>query len=142
VRVILHICSQIQPKCSSLRYVIPDPSKIQYICSSSYAGFNIQLNVSLLLLVICRQFNTGYTLYLLPNTVHISRFVLHPLWSRSNPTYLQFCRFCYNYKNQRIAVSIEDMTKIRYVLFSTLLPNTGHTSQFALCQMFAVSNPA
>jgi hypothetical protein len=46
MRVILHICSQTQPKSSRLRCVKSGPSPIQYNYSSSYAGINIQLNVS------------------------------------------------------------------------------------------------
>jgi hypothetical protein len=51
---ILHICSQIQPKSSSLRYVKSGPSQIQYNYSSSCAGINIQLNVSPLRLAVYR----------------------------------------------------------------------------------------
>jgi hypothetical protein len=55
MRVILHTCCQIQGTISGLRYANSGPGQIQYNYSSSYAGLNIQLNVSLLRLVIYRQ---------------------------------------------------------------------------------------
>jgi hypothetical protein len=45
---------------SSVRYVNCDPAHIQCNYSSAYSGFNIQLNVSGLLLEISRQFNAWY----------------------------------------------------------------------------------
>jgi hypothetical protein len=47
---------------------------IQWNYSSAYAGFNIQLNVSVLLLEIYRKFNACYTASLVPNTAHIVNF--------------------------------------------------------------------
>jgi hypothetical protein len=58
--VLLQLRSQIQRTSASLRYVYCDPVHIQYIYSSAYSGFNIQLNVSGLLLEISRQFNALY----------------------------------------------------------------------------------
>jgi hypothetical protein len=81
--VILHICSQIQPKSSRLRYVKSAPSQIKYNYSFSYAGFNIQLNVSPLRLVVYRQIDACYTSHLLLNTGHNIQFMLCQLCSRS-----------------------------------------------------------
>jgi hypothetical protein len=58
MRVILQTMSPIQCISSRLRYVNCGPGYIQRIYSSTYLGFNIQLNVSALLLVISRQVNT------------------------------------------------------------------------------------
>jgi hypothetical protein len=66
MRVILHISCQIQGTISGLRYAKSGPGQIQYNYFSWYTGFNIQLNVSTSILVICRQFNTRYTQHLLP----------------------------------------------------------------------------
>jgi hypothetical protein len=56
----------IQRITSSLRNVNCGPGHIQYTYSSTYWGFNIQLNVSALLLEICRQFAERYTVTLVP----------------------------------------------------------------------------
>jgi hypothetical protein len=52
------------------------PGHIQWNDNTAYSGFNIQLNVSKLLLKISREFNEGYTANLLPNTAHIIQFTL------------------------------------------------------------------
>jgi hypothetical protein len=83
MRVILHICSHIQPKSSRLRYVKSAPSQIKYNYRFSYAVFNIQLNVSPLRLVVYRQIDACYTLHLLLNTGHNIQFMLCQLCSRS-----------------------------------------------------------
>jgi hypothetical protein len=51
---------------SSLSYVNCGPGHIQCIYSSTYSGFNIQMNVSALILEICRQFNRPYTANFVP----------------------------------------------------------------------------
>jgi hypothetical protein len=51
-----------------LRSVKSGPSQIQYNYSSSYAGCNIQLNVSPMLLVVYRQLNARHTPHLQPNS--------------------------------------------------------------------------
>jgi hypothetical protein len=81
-RYIFHICSHIQPKSSRLRYVKSAPSQIKYNYSFSYSVFNIQLNVSPLLLLVYRQIGARYTPHLLRNTGHSSNIVLCHLWSR------------------------------------------------------------
>jgi hypothetical protein len=64
--LILQPWCQIQRTSSSLRYVNCGPGHIQCSYSSSYLGFNIQLNVSPRLLWICRQFYAHYTENLVP----------------------------------------------------------------------------
>jgi hypothetical protein len=73
---------QIQHTSLSVRYVNCGPGNIQCICSSAYSGFNIQLNVSALLLEICRYFGARFTANLVPNTAHFLQLTLCELWSR------------------------------------------------------------
>jgi hypothetical protein len=89
MRVILEIWCQIQRTSSSLLYVNCGPGHIQSSYSSECSVFNIQLNVSALLLYISRQFNSRYTANLVPNTAHTFRFTLCELWSRTYPKYFQ-----------------------------------------------------
>jgi hypothetical protein len=74
---------QIQRTSSRFRYVNCDHGHIQCIYSSAYSGVNNQLNVSALLLEICRQFSAPYTAILVPNTAHILQNTLSELLSRS-----------------------------------------------------------
>jgi hypothetical protein len=83
MRVIVQTWIQIQRTSSSLYYVDCGPGHIQCSYSSAYTGFNIQLNVSALLLEISRQFNERYTANMVPNTAHILKFTLCELWSRN-----------------------------------------------------------
>jgi hypothetical protein len=73
-RYILQTWSQIQRTSSSLRYMKCGPGHIQSIYSSAYSGHNIQLNVSLPLLEISRQFHERYTAILETNKGTFSRF--------------------------------------------------------------------
>jgi hypothetical protein len=61
MRVILHSCCQIMRASSCIRYVNHCPGRIKYIYISCYSGFNIQLNVSPLRLVVYRQIDACYT---------------------------------------------------------------------------------
>jgi hypothetical protein len=61
MRLILQTLCQIQRTASSLRYLNCEPDHIHCNYSSTYSGFNIQLNVSALQLEICRQFSERYT---------------------------------------------------------------------------------
>jgi hypothetical protein len=85
MRIILHICCQIQSTKSGVCYAIPVPRQIQYNYSSSCAGINIQLNVSPLRLAVYRQIVACYTPHFLSNTEHNIRFTLCQIWSQSNP---------------------------------------------------------
>jgi hypothetical protein len=119
MNVILHICWQIQHTCSCVHYVNSGPCQIQRYCSSAYSDFNIHLNISPLLLVICRQFNAHCIPHLLINTAHVIRLKLCQLCALSNPAYLQFSRFCPIYSFVRTSVTIGDMSTIRSALCST-----------------------
>jgi hypothetical protein len=61
VSLILQTWCQIKRTTSSLRNVVCGPGHIKCIYSSTYSGFNIQLNVSPPLLEIYRQFSVRYT---------------------------------------------------------------------------------
>jgi hypothetical protein len=61
------------------------PCQIQYSYCSCHSGFNIQLNVTPLRLVVYRQIDARYIPHFLPNIGHDIRFTLRQLWSRSNP---------------------------------------------------------
>jgi hypothetical protein len=107
--VILQTWCQIQRTSSGLRYVICGSGHIQCIYSSAYSDFNIHLNVSALLLEICRQFNARYTANLVPNTAHIVRFTLSELWSRTYTMHLQHRMFRLQYSSERICAAIGDI---------------------------------
>jgi hypothetical protein len=71
--------------------------------------FNIQLNVSALLLQISRRFNVRFTAKLLPNTAHIVHFTLCQFWSRPYTKYLQLRIFRLQYSTDRICAANGDM---------------------------------
>jgi hypothetical protein len=71
---ILQPWCQIQGTSCRLRYLDCGSGHIQCTYSPTYAGFNIQLNVSPPLLEIYRQFNVRYTANMVPNTAHILQF--------------------------------------------------------------------
>jgi hypothetical protein len=73
----------IQRVTSSLRNVNSGPGHIHCKYNSAYSGINIQLNVSALILEICRQFNAPYNAIFVPNTAHILQITLCGLWSRT-----------------------------------------------------------
>jgi hypothetical protein len=120
MRVILHSWCQIQRTSSRLRCVNCGPGHIQCNYCSAYSGFNIQLNVSALLLEISRQFNERYTAILVPNTAHVLRFTLCVLWSRKYTTYLQLLIFRPQYSTERICAAIGDFPTLRCALYCKL----------------------
>jgi hypothetical protein len=128
MRVKLHICCHTQGTITGLRYVKSCPRKIQYIYISWYSGFNIQLNVSPLILVICRQFNERYTPHFLPNTGNDIRFTLCHLYSRPNPIQLHFSIFRLQYSIERIFFDTGDMSIIQCALCSTFI--VKYTAQY------------
>jgi hypothetical protein len=100
----------IQRTCSSLRYTNCGHGHIQCIYCSTYSGFNIQLNVSALILGICRQFNVRYTANMMPNAVHILQFTLSKLWSRTYKMNLQLHIFRHQYSTDCICAAIGDIS--------------------------------
>jgi hypothetical protein len=110
----------IQRTSSSLRYLHCGPGDIQCTYSSTYSGFNIQLNISALLLEICRQFNVSYTANMVPNTAHIVHFALSELWFRTYTMFLQLHIFRIQYSAERISAVIGDMSTILRELYCNL----------------------
>jgi hypothetical protein len=115
-----HICCQMQPKSSRLRRANTGPSQIQYNYISWCSCFNIQLNVSPSILVICQQFNAYYTPHFLANTEHNIQLTLYHLWSRSNPIKLHFLILSHQYSNERISTAISGSSTIQCALYTTL----------------------
>jgi hypothetical protein len=118
--VMLQACCPIQRTSSGLRYVNCGPGRIQWNCSSAYAGFNIRLNVSALRLEISRQFNARYIDKLVPNTAHILRFTLCELWPRTYTMYLHLRLFSLQYSTERICAVVGDISTIQCALYCEL----------------------
>jgi hypothetical protein len=93
------------------------PDHIQCNCSSAYSGFNIQLNVSALLLEIIGHLDARYTANLVPSTAHIIQFTLCEVWSRPYTMLLQHLLCRLQYSADRISVAIGDMSKIQCALY-------------------------
>jgi hypothetical protein len=122
--LLLHICRPfserytanlvpIQRTASSLRNVNCAPGHIQCVYSTAYSGFNIQLNVSMVILVIYRQFNATYTANFVPNTS--LRYLI------CGPGHIQ-CNYSSAYWGFNIqlnvsAVLIGDMSTIQWALY-------------------------
>jgi hypothetical protein len=118
--VILQSLRQMQRTSIRLRNVNCGPGDTQYNCSSTYSGFNIQLNVAPLLLEIYPQFNERYTANLDPNITHIPQFTLCELWSRTYTVYLQLRIYMLQYSMERICAAIGDISTIQRVLYRKL----------------------
>jgi hypothetical protein len=120
MRVILQTCCQIQRTSSSLCYVNCGPGHIQCIYSSADSGINIRLNLSALLLEIIGHVDARYTANLVPNTVHILRYTLCELWSRTYTMHLQHRIFSLQYSSQRICAAIGGISAIQCALYCKL----------------------
>jgi hypothetical protein len=131
--VILQICCQIQRTSSSLCYVNCCPVHIQCNYSSAYSGFNILLNVSPLILEICRQINGPYTANFVPNIAHILPITLCGLWSRTYTMYLQLRIFRLQYSTERICADIGDVSTIQWALYCNLSAKySAHPPDYAM----------
>jgi hypothetical protein len=120
MRLILHSWCQIQRTSSSLRYVTCGPGNMQCNYSYVYSGFNVQVNVSALLLETSRQFNERYTANLVPNTAHILQFTLCELWSRPYTMKWQHHIFSLQYSTERIRAAIGNISTIQCSLYCKL----------------------
>jgi hypothetical protein len=115
--VILQTWCQLQRTSCSFRYVNSGAARIQCIYSSAYSILNIRLNVSALLLEICRYLHACYTANLVPNTEPILRFTLCELWSRTYTIYLQLRTFSLQYSSERICAAIGNISTIQCSLY-------------------------
>jgi hypothetical protein len=120
LRVILHICCQIQLRLADLYYVNSGSCQIQCNYGSALWGLNIELVVSPLLLQMYEQLNARYTPHLQPNTAHVNRFVLCQLWILSNPMQIQLRIFKLHYSIDHFSVDIGYMWTIRCALCGTI----------------------
>jgi hypothetical protein len=77
----------------------------------------MKLKVSALLLEISRQFHSRYTANLVPNTLHILRFTLWELWSRTYTIYLQLRTFRLHYSSERICAAVGNISTILCSLY-------------------------
>jgi hypothetical protein len=123
----------------SSRCVNCGPGRLQSIYSSAYLGFNIQLYVSALLLVISRQRDARYTTNFGPNIAHILPLTLCELWSRSYTMHLQLRIFRLQYSAVGICAAIPYISTMLRALTANLEPNAAHILQFTLCELWSRS---
>jgi hypothetical protein len=134
MRHILQTLCQIQRTSSRLRYMYCGPGHIQWTYSSTYSGYNIQMNVYALLLEICRQFSDRYTANMVPNAAHILQFTLSELWSRTYTMNLQLHIFRLQYSTERTSAANRDMTRIQCALYCKLRAKySAHPPDYAIC---------
>jgi hypothetical protein len=117
MRVILQTWSQIQRTSTRLRYVNCGPGHIQWNDNTAYSGFNIQLNVSALLLDVSRQFNARYTANVVPYIAHTNQFTLCELWFRPYTMQVQFRMIRLQYSTELICAAIRGISTIQYALY-------------------------
>jgi hypothetical protein len=138
MRVVLHSWCQIQRTTSSLSYVTCGPDHIQIIYSSAYSILNFRLNVSALLLEICRYLRACYTANFVPNTEPILQFALCELWSRTYTMHLQLRMFRLQCSSERISAAIGDISTIQYSLYCKLGTNySAHPPVYAMWTVVA-----
>jgi hypothetical protein len=114
LHVIQHTLGQMQRTSSGLSYVNCGPGHIECIYSSAHSGFNIQLNVSALILVIYWQTNERYTANWETNIAHILQFILCWLWSPPYTMKWQQRIFSLQYSTERSSATIADMSTIQW----------------------------
>jgi hypothetical protein len=133
--VMLHTWCQTQRTSSSLRYLNCGPWHIQCIYSSAYSGFNIQMNVSALLLEICRQFNVRYTANLVP--IQCTNSSLRNVNCGSGHTQ---CNYSSRYSGFNIQQNVSALLLEMYRRFNVrytanMVPNTAHILHFTLSEL-------
>jgi hypothetical protein len=111
--LILQTWCQLQRTSSSFRYVNGGAARIQCIYSSAYSILNIRLNVSALLLEICRYLHACYTANFVSNTEPILRFALCDLWSQTYTMHLHLRIFRLQCSSERICTAIGDIANMQ-----------------------------
>jgi hypothetical protein len=113
------------------------PGHIQCTYSSAYSDFNIHLNVSALLLEICRYLDARYTANFVPYIAHTLQFTLCKLWSG----HIQCnCISAYSGFNIQLKVAplpLEVTRQFNERYTANLMPNTAHILQFTLCELWS-----
>jgi hypothetical protein len=138
MRVLPKSGCQLQRRSSSFRYVNSGPAHIQNIYSSAYSDFNIQVNVSALLMEISRKFHESYTAIWVPNSAHNRQFTQCVLWSRTYTKYLQLRIYMLQYTAIGICAAIVDITSIQRVILQTWCQLQRTSSSF----LYVNSGPA
>jgi hypothetical protein len=72
------------------------------------------------LLAVSRQFNAGYTAFLVPNTAHILQFTLCDLWSRPYTKYFQHRIFRLQYSAECSSPAVVGISTIQWALYCKL----------------------
>jgi hypothetical protein len=137
MRLILQTLCQIQRTSTRLRYLNCGPGHIQCNYSSTYSGFNIQVNQSVLLLEISRYFDATYTENLMSNTALILQFTVCELWSGdiqcNNSS--AYSGFNIQVKVSALILDIYRQFNMRYM--EHMMPNTAHILQFTLSELWS-----
>jgi hypothetical protein len=138
MRVIVQTWSQIQLTSSRLRYVNCGPGHIQWNDNTAYSGFNIQLNVSKLLLKTSGKFKERHTSNIVPHTTHIIQFtlcepVVSTIYNVVTVTYIHAsifkwtCLRCYwRYSDISMRVMLQIWCQIQPTSSSLRYVNCGH----------------
>jgi hypothetical protein len=126
----------IERTASCLRSVNCGPGYIHCEYCAAYSGFNIQMNVSALILEIYRQFNVGYTATLVPIQRTTSR------WRCLNcgPGHIQ-CNYSSTYSVFNIQLNVspplsEINRQMKGPYSANFMPNTVHILQITLCDLW------
>jgi hypothetical protein len=137
MRIILKILCQIQRISPRLRYVNGGPGHIQCNNSCTYTGFNIQLNLSVLILQTCREFNAPYTANVVPNTAHIFQFTLSELWSGHIQCKYNSAYSAFNIQLNVSALILEICRQFNAPYNAIFVPNKAHILQITLCELWS-----
>jgi hypothetical protein len=110
---------------------------IQCNYSSAYSGFNIQMNVSALILEIYRQFNVGYTATLVP----IQRTTSSLRSVNCGPGHIH-CKYSSAYSGFNIQLNVsawilEISGQFNACNTASLVPNTAHILPITLCKLWS-----
>jgi hypothetical protein len=137
MRVILQSWSQIQRTSTRLRYVNCGPGHIQWNDNTAYSGFNIQLNVSALLLDVSRQFNARYAANMVPYITHTNQLN----YVNCGSGHIQ-CRYSsawsgFNIQLNLSALLLEVSQQFNARYTANVVPYIAHTLQFTLCDMWS-----
>jgi hypothetical protein len=137
MRVTLQSLCQIQRTTSSLPCVDCGPGHMQCNESSAYSGFNIQQNVTPLVLEIYRQFNVRYTV----NVVPIQCTTSSLLNVDSGPGHIQ-CIYSSTYSGINIHLTVSVLLLEIYRQFNARYPamfasSAAHIHQLTLCELWS-----
>jgi hypothetical protein len=96
------------------------PHVYNVFTAPQYSILNIRLNVSALLLEICRYLHACDTANFVPNTEPNLRFALCEMWSRTYTMHLQLRMFSLQYSTEPICATIGDNRTCRCALYCLL----------------------